>query len=213
VVQPRGHFLLPCPPASPPKGYEPLAFWQANDARGPRAEHHGHGRFPAGTVGRYRNEGLLRRGDDARAVHWGESTVVQAKPGAQLSHHRCMTHHRLTAAHGGAGAQAGRGRWKIANANNNVLKTKGYPLEPNCGHGKRSLSAGMLSLQLLALLCHTVVAGSAAQDAWRRRVRARRQTFFPAVQACMRSMVFDNWEHVMAGMLRGLALDSQVDTS
>jgi len=44
-------------------------------------------------------------------------------------------------------AQAGRGRWKIENENNNVLKTKGYHLEHNFGHGKQYLSATMLSLE------------------------------------------------------------------
>ena len=45
-----------------------------------------------------------------------------------------------------------RGRWKIENENNNVLKTKGSHLEHNFGHGKQYLSAFMLSLNLLAFL-------------------------------------------------------------
>src|SRR5215475_2558171 len=53
-------------------------------------------------------------------------------------------------------AHAGRGRWKSANENNNVLKTKGYHLEHNFGHGKQYLSAFLLSLNLLAFLFHTV---------------------------------------------------------
>ena len=46
---------------------------------------------------------------------------------------------------------------KIDNENTNVLKTKGYHLEHNFGHGKQYLSAFMLSLNLLALLFHTVL--------------------------------------------------------
>ena len=46
-----------------------------------------------------------------------------------------------------------------------------------------------------------------------RRVLARRQTFFHDVQALMRYMVFDNWDHLMEFMIRGLELESQVDTS
>jgi hypothetical protein len=42
---------------------------------------------------------------------------------------------------------------------------------------------------------------------------ARRQTFFHDIQALMRYMVFDSWEHLMAFMLRGLELESQVNTS
>jgi len=33
---------------------------------------------------------------------------------------------------------AGRARWKIENENNNTLKTKGYHLEHNFGHGKNT---------------------------------------------------------------------------
>jgi hypothetical protein len=36
---------------------------------------------------------------------------------------------------------AGRTRWKVENENNNTLKTKGYNLEHNFGHGKQHLSS------------------------------------------------------------------------
>ena len=61
----------------------------------------------------------------------------------------CITNHRLSADNIAAVAQAGRGRWKSENENNNVLKTKGYYLEHNCGHGQQYLSAFLLSLNLL----------------------------------------------------------------
>jgi hypothetical protein len=110
-------------------------------------------------------------------------------------------------------AQAGRGRWKIENEHNHVLKTKGYHLEHNLGHGTQYLSAFMRSLHLLALLCHTVLEWSDEPYALLRQVLARRQTFFQDIQALMRSMVFDDWHHLMDCMIRGLALESQCDTS
>ena len=110
-------------------------------------------------------------------------------------------------------AQAGRGRWKIDHEHHNVLKTKGDHLEHNVGHGKQSLAAFMLSLNLLAFLFHTILEWSDAPYALLRRVLARRQTFFNDIQALMRYMVFDSWEHLMDFMLRGLELESQVDTS
>jgi hypothetical protein len=100
----------------------------------------------------------------------------------------------LTADNVMAVAQSGRGRWKIENENNNVLKTKGYHLEHNFGHGTRYLSAFMLSLNLLAFLFHTVLEWSDAQYALLRRVLARRQTFFHDVQAFMRYMVLESGE-------------------
>ena len=119
----------------------------------------------------------------------------------------------MTADNSVAVAQARRGRWKIENENNNVLKTKGYHLEHNIGHGKQYLSAFLLSLNLLALLFHTVLEWSDEKYALLRHVLARRQTFFQDIQALMRYMVFDSWEHLMQFMIRGLELESQVDTS
>lgn len=51
---------------------------------------------------------------------------------------------------------AGRTRWKIENENNNTLKTKGYNLEHNFGHGNENLSKTLCSLNILAFLFHTV---------------------------------------------------------
>ena len=213
VLQHRCNFIFTCKPDSHPTFYERIAFWQANDAMATREEHHWNGRFREVRMVRYLNEVLLRRGDDALSVNWFEITVVNAKTGEQLYHNSCITNHRLTADNVVAVAQSGRGRWKIENENNNVLKTKGYHLEHNFGHGKQYLSAFMLSLNLLAFLFHTVLEWNDEQYALLRRVLARRQTFFHDVQALMRYMVFDNWDHLMAFMIRGLELESQVDTS
>jgi hypothetical protein len=90
-----------------------------------RAAHHWHGRCTAVTRVRSLNDVLLRRGDDALAVHWFDLTVINATTGEQLYDKSWITNHRLTADHVVHVAQSGRGRWKIENENNNVLKTKG----------------------------------------------------------------------------------------
>jgi len=156
VFQHRFTFILTCTPDSHATLSERLAFWQANDGMTEREGRHGNGRFTEVTMVRSLNDVRLRSGDDALPVHWFEITVVHATTGEQLSHHSCITNHRLNNDNVVAVAQASRGRWKIANDNNNVLKTKGYHLEHNFGHGKQSLSACMLSLNLLAFLFHTV---------------------------------------------------------
>ena len=148
-----------------------------------RAVHHWNGRFTEVTMVRYLNDVLLRRGDDAWSVNWFAITVVNAKTGEQLYHNSCITNHRLTADNVVDVAQSGRGRGKIANENNNVLKTKGYHLEHNFGHGKQYLAAFMLSLNLLAFLFHTVLEWSDDKYALLRQVLARRQTFFHDIQA------------------------------
>src|SRR5712691_8060150 len=175
--------------------------------------HHWNGRFTEVTMVRDINHVLLRSGDDTLSVQWFEITVVNAKTGEQLYHNSCITNHRLTVDNVVDVAQSGRARWKIENENNNVLKTKGYHLEHNFGHGKQYLAAFMLSLNLLAFLFHTVLEWSDDRYALLRRVLARRQTFFNDIQALMRSMVFDSWEHLMDFMIRGLELESQFDSS
>jgi hypothetical protein len=108
-------------------------------------------------------------------------------------------------------AQAGRGRWKIENENNNVLKTKGCHLEHNFGHGKQYLAATLRSLNLLACLFHTVLEWSDAAYAFLRQVLARRQTFFEDIRALARYMVFESWHHLIDFMMKGLALAPRLD--
>ena len=109
---------------------------------------------------RYSKDILLRGGDDALSGKWCESTVGRAKTGEQLSHNSCIPHHRLRADNVAQAAQAGRGRGKRANAKNNGRKTTGSHLAHNFGPGRQYLAAFLLSLNLLALLCQTVLEGS-----------------------------------------------------
>jgi hypothetical protein len=51
--------------------------------------------------------------------------------------------------------RGGRARWKIENESNNVLKTKGYHLEHNFGHGKKHLASLLMTMNLLAFGLHT----------------------------------------------------------
>src|SRR5262249_19665204 len=168
------------------------------------------GRVTEVAISRFMNEVLLHDGKHTLTVPWGEMTVVNAKTGAQLYDNTFITNHRLSTANVAQVAQAGRGRWKIANANHNVLKTKGYHLEHHFGHGKQYLSATMLSLNVFAFLFHTILEWSDEQYALLRQVLARRQTFFEDRRALTRSMVFESWQHLMAFMIKGLQLESKL---
>jgi hypothetical protein len=211
------NFIFVCKPDSHATLYERLAFWQANDAIKAVESHHFNGRFTEVMRYRYLNDIALRSGTDALAVNWCEVTVVQAKTGEQLYYNSFITNHRLGTENIAEVAQAGRGRWKIENENNNVLKTKGYHLEHNFGHGTAYLAAFLLSLNLLAFLFHTVLTWCDDQYALLRRVLAKRQTFFDDIRTLTRYMVFDSWDHLMDFMIRGLelkpGLTANLDTS
>ena len=204
------NFILVCKPESHPKLYERLAFWQAQGAITQCEQRRRKGRVTEVAIYRFINEVLLQGGKHALAVHWVEMTVVNAKTGAQLYSNTFITNHHLSMANVAQVAQAGRGRWKIENENNNVLKTKGYHLEHNFGHGKQYLAATMLSLNLLAFLFHTVLEWSDERYALLRQVLSRRQTFFEDIRALTRYMVFESWHHLMDFMLKGLKLESQL---
>jgi hypothetical protein len=206
------NFILVCKPDAHPKRYERIAFWHANDGIATGESRHWNGRLTAVSLYRALHDVRLLDGKDALSVHWCEITVVNATTGEQLYHKSFITNHRVTAENVAVVAQAGRGRWKIENENNNVLKTKGYHVEHNFGHGQPSLAAVMLSLNLLAFLFHTVLEWTDDKYALLRRVLARRQTFFDDIRALTRYLIFDRWDHLMDCMVRGLEFPPQTDT-
>jgi hypothetical protein len=131
------NFILVCKPDSHPKLYERLAFWQAQGVITQCEQRRRQGRVTEVAIYRFINDVLLQDGKQALAVNWIEMTVVNAKTGAQLYYNTFITNHRLSTANVAQVAQAGRGRWKLETENNNVLKTTGYHLEHNFGHGKQ----------------------------------------------------------------------------
>jgi hypothetical protein len=210
ALQQGCNFLLVCQPDSHPTFYKRLAFWQAQGAIAQREQRCRHGRLTEVPLSRFINDVLLQDGKHARFVKWVEMTVLNTKTGAQLYYNTFITTHRLSAENVAHVAQAGRGRWKIDNDNNNVLKTTGYHLEHNFGHGKQYLAATMRSLNLVAFLFHTVLEWSDESYALLRQVLVRRQTFFEDMRALTRYMVFESWHHLMDFMIQGLKLESRL---
>ena len=103
-------------------------------------------------------------------------------------------------------AASGRARWKIENENNNTLKTKGYHLEHNFGHGKKHLSSLLAALNILAFLFHTVLAFTDERYRLVRAALPTRQTFFQDVRALTRYLCFPSWEGLLRFMMRGLEI-------
>lgn len=211
ALQQGFNFILVCKPDSHRKFYERLAFWQEQGLMAQGEQRQRKGAMTEIVLYRYLNDVLLQDGKQPLSVNWVEITVAHAKTGEQLYYNTFITNHRLRSDNVAQVAQAGRGRWKSENENNNVLKTKGYHLEHNFGHGKRYLSATMLSLNLLAFLFHTVMAWSDEKYVMLRQTLVRRQTFFDDIRALTRYMVFEGWHHLMDFMIRGLQLDSELE--
>ena len=137
LVKEKGfHFILVCKPDS----HKVLYQWlQARETRG---EIHTHtqkiwnGNFHEIYTYRYTNRLPLRSSDNNLWVNWCELTVTHAKKNIVLYHNTWVTDLPLEKKTVKIITQEGRTRWKVENENNNILKTKGYHLEHNYGHGK-----------------------------------------------------------------------------
>ena len=104
--------------------------------------------------------------------------------------------------------QHDRSRWKIENEHNNTLKTKGYHLEHNFGHGHEHLSNFLMTLNLLVFLFHTVAHRFDRRYQLVRKTLGRRETFFSDVQALTKYFLYDNWTHLLIAMINGLELEN-----
>ena len=91
--------------------------------------------------------------------------------------------------------------------NNNVLKTKGYHLEHNYGHGSQFLSTTLLTLNLLAFLAHTFLEVVDTQYRTIRQVLSARKTFFHDFTILTKYLFFDSWSHLMAFMAEQLEIE------
>jgi hypothetical protein len=200
-------FVFVCKPDSHTTLYEWLACLEGVSGLATKSERHWNGKH--GEIWSYRfvNQLPLRAGDDALLVNWLELTITHEQTGQQLYHNAWVTNYWLTVKNVAHLAKVGRTRWKVENENINVLKTKGYNLNHNFGHGQNHLANVFFTLNLLAFLVHT--AQHLLNDAYRllRDTLAVRRTFFNDLKALTRYMVFDSWEFLFAFMIDGLELE------
>ena len=127
----------------------------------------------------------LRDGDDALPVNWCELTTARAD-GTVVYKNAFATNHPISGDDVIDIVTAGRARWKVENENNNTLKTKGYHLTHNFGHGKQHLSTLLATLNLLAFLFHTVLDMSDVKYQLIRQKLPARTTFFDDIRALTR---------------------------
>lgn len=154
---------------------------------------------------RWVNGAPLAAEEGAMKINWCEVTVTDDQ-GKRLFHSTYITDHEITADNVAGLVAAARARWKIENENNNVLKTKGYHLEHNFGHGQQHLAATLLTLNLMAFLSHTFLG---LNDEGYRLIRCQlgaRQTFFEDLRSLTRYLCFASWEQLMDFMMKGLEI-------
>ncbi len=188
----EGNFILTCKPTSHPTIAEYVSGAELEEHRetvvqsGKRSTH----------IYRWLADVPLRAGDDALSVTWISVEIRNAKGKATYSN-SFVTDLPVTAETVAEIVACGRARWKIENETFNVLKTNGYNLEHNFGHGKKTLASILVTLNLLAFAFHTV--SQLCVLAWRAAMAAKgaRYRFFEHLRTITAYIVFDNWNHLL----------------
>lgn len=195
------NFIFGCLPTSHPALYEWLSYLEANDAVHTHQERVWTGREYELRQYRYVNDIPLREEQPALLVNWCEVSVFREVDGQQRYHNTFVTSHSIDKTTVAEIVTAARARWKGENENHNVLKTKGYHLEHNFGHGQQHLAMTLLTLNLLAFLLHTVLhLVDTAYQAIRKQ-RGTRKGFFQDIQSLTKYLLFDSWQHLLDFML------------
>ena len=144
----------------------------------------------------------IRDGADALIVNWLEIEIVDAT-GKVTYRNSYVTDLPVDANNVAELAACGRARWKIENETFNTLKTQGYNLEHNFGHGKEHLAALLATMNLLAFAMHTVADLVDAAWAAARKAVGTRRRFFEDLRSITTYLVFPTWSSLVATLTTG----------
>ena len=200
VLAAGGHFLFVCKPSS----HKTLGEYLTGAELDSLTETQGRGSEKRIHRYRWMADVPLRDGDDALLVNWLEVEIT--KPGTVKPTYRCSFVTDLPVSRETVAelAACGRARWKIENETFNVLKTGGYHLEHNFGHGKETLASLLVALNLLAFAMHNACDLVEAQ--WqqaRERLKARSR-LFEHVRTVTAYHLFLSWHSLLRTILTGV---------
>jgi hypothetical protein len=187
-----GNFILTCKPSSHQtiaeylNGADLAEHRQTVSQPGRRATH----------IYRWLCDVPLRASADALPVNWFSVEIRNAN-GKRTYFNSFVTDLPVTAATVAELAACGRARWKIENETFNVLKSNGYHLEHNFGHGHKTLASVLVTFNLLAFAFHTIA--QLCVLAWRTAMAARgtRYRFFEHLRTITAYIVFADWPHLL----------------
>jgi hypothetical protein len=194
-----GSFLLVCKPSSHKTLTEYLTGVELDSLSEIK------GRGSEKRVHRYRwiCDVPLRDGKDAMTVNWLEVEI--SKPGGKVTYRNSFVTDLLVTRNIVAElAACGRARWKVENETFNVLKTGGYNLEHNFGHGKETLASLLVSLNLLAFAMHN--ACDLREELWqkaRERLGARAR-LFEHIRSITAYHLFPSWHSLIRTIFTGV---------
>jgi hypothetical protein len=200
------NFILVCKPDSHKSLYEWLRVLEEAGDMKSLVVRRWNGRFCEIHTYKYATGAPIRDAEDALSVNWVELTISK-EDGKILYKNAFITNHAISDKNVEAIVDAGRTRWKVENENNNTLKTKGYNLEHNFGHGEDHLCSLLAALNILAFLFHTVMDMVDGAYAMVRKALSSRKTFFDHLKTLTCYFCFESWNHLIEFMIEGLELD------
>jgi hypothetical protein len=207
LQQQRWHFILTCKPASHTALYEELQLLEAvPGAITTQVVEKWRGAHRERWIYRWAEQLPLRGDLQTVMVNWCELTILDVETDQQLYHCAWATDHPVQAQTVPEIVASGRSRWKVENEGFNVLKNHGYHFEHNYGHGQQHLSSVLLTLLLLAFLCHTALGLSCATYQAVRQELGARRTFFNDLRTLTRYFYFPSWQRLLTFMYHQLDL-------
>ncbi len=142
----------------------------------------------------------LRDSKDAILVNWIGITITDAK-GHVTYDNTFVTSLPVTRDTVAEIVACARARWKIENESFNVLKSNGYHLEHNFGHGKQNLAMMFAAMNLLAFALHTIC--DALEQFWinARTAKRARTRFFEHIRTITAYLVFPDRKTLMQTLI------------
>jgi hypothetical protein len=147
----------------------------------------------------------IRATADAMEVGWF-SVEITGEDGRRIYRNSFITNHPVTAETVAQLVAAARARWKVENEDINTLKTKGYNLEHNFGHGAEHLAETLATLMILAFVLHTVLDLFDARYRLLRSHIGRRSRFFSELATLLKYLFFPGWQPLLQFMIEHLEL-------
>lgn len=184
-------FILTCKPDSHKALYEWLNAFEQGVNIFSFTKKNWKGKFNEFHTFRYANSLPLRDSEDTLWVNWCELTITD-KDQKILYKNSFATNFEINQHNVEQIATDGRARFKVENENNNILKTKGYNLEHNFGHGKEYLSMLLMTFNVLAFLFHTVLEYCDSNYRLLRSNLPSRKTFFNDIRTLTRYLYFES---------------------
>ncbi len=201
IVDAGMHCILTCKRESHPALYEWVDRLEAGRDKDALVTKRWTGTYHEATTYHWANHVPLKDGKDCLWVNWCEITVTKEETEKTLYHNAFVTEREeITRDNVGIIALSGRTRWKVENENNNTLKTKGYHLEHNYGHGEKHLEALLATVTLLAFLMHTMLDIGDTLYHRVRQILPSRQAFFNDIRALTTYGWYPSWDALIAYM-------------